>query len=224
MKHIYNKVWGLLVMLLALPFMSSCDNHIYEDASWRTWTPGMVYCTNGEIMSYEDCQKQGNTPEAVLFFVDKDDIISGKAYAVALDEYSAKEFIDPDTIYFEQGTSASTTAFDGESNTIALRYFDIQSPIAKAVSPKFFIPSVAEMYKMYVAKSVVNQTIEKCGGTPLPTSKDECWYWTSTECEGAAQDRAWRFSLTSGRFETADKHAQYATRPIISIRLNGEEE
>ena len=46
---------------------------------------------------------------------------------------------------------------------------------------------------------------------------------TSTEVAGAAQDRAWRYSLTSGRFEAADKHSQFATRPIISIRLNKEE-
>lgn len=53
--------------------------------------------------------------------------------------------------------------------------------------------------------------------------KNECWYWTSTECDGAETDRAWRYSLSSGRFEMADKHSSYATRPIISIKLNKEE-
>lgn len=161
----------IMGLLMSLPFVSSCDNHVYEDASWHSWTPGMVYCSNGEIMSYENCVSKGNTPEAVLFFVDKEGVFSGKAYAVALNDYPAKEFIDPDTTYFAQGTSADIMQFDGESNTVKLRYFQVQSPIAKSVSPKFFIPSVAEMYKLYVSKDVINSTIEKCGGMPLPLTK-----------------------------------------------------
>lgn len=161
----------IMGLLMSLPFVSSCDNHVYEDASWHSWTPGMVYCSNGEIMSYENCVSKGNTPEAVLFFVDKEGVFSGKAYAVALNDYPDKEFIDPDTTYFAQGTSADIMQFDGESNTVKLRYFQVQSPIAKSVSPKFFIPSVAEMYKLYVSKDVINSTIEKCGGMPLPLTK-----------------------------------------------------
>lgn len=57
----------IMGLLMSLPFVSSCDNHVYEDASWHSWTPGMVYCSNGEIMSYENCVSKGNTPEAVLF-------------------------------------------------------------------------------------------------------------------------------------------------------------
>lgn len=213
----------IMGLFLSIPFVSSCDNHVYEDASWHSWIPGMVYCSNGQIMSYEDCVSNGNKPEAVLFFVDHNNVISGKVYAVTLDDYPSKEFLDLDTTYFAQGTSANILQFDGESNTIKLRYFHVQSPIAKSVSPKFFIPSVAEMYKMYASKDIVNKTIQKCGGTPLPSDKEECWYWTSTECDGAETDRAWRYSLTSGRFEMADKHCSYATRPVISIRLNKEE-
>lgn len=103
--------------------------------------------------------------------MDKEGVFSGKAYAVALNDYPDKEFIDPDTTYFAQGTSADIMQFDGESNTVKLRYFQVQSPIAKSVSPKFFIPSVAEMYKLYVSKDVINSTIEKCGGMPLPLTK-----------------------------------------------------
>lgn len=161
----------IMGLLMSLPFVSSCDNHIYEDASWHSWMPGMVYCSNGEIMSYENCVSKGNTPEAVLFFVDKEGVFSGKAYAVALNDYPDKEFIDPDTTYFAQGTSADIMQFDGESNTVKLRYFQVQSPIAKSVSPKFFIPSVAEMYKLYVSKDVINSTIKKCGGMSLPLTK-----------------------------------------------------
>lgn len=65
-------------------------------------------------------------------FVDKEGVFSGKAYAVSLNDYPDKEFIDPDTTYFAQGTSADIMQFDGESNTVKLRYFQVQSPIAKA--------------------------------------------------------------------------------------------
>lgn len=218
-----RKINNLFAALFSLLVLCACDNHIYEDASWHSWVPGMVYCTNGEIMSYESCVSNGNTPEAVLFYVSNDGSTSGKAYAVALQDYPAKEFIDPDTTYFAQGTSADIAKYDGESNTVALRYYPIDSPIAQSVSPKYFIPSVAEMYMLYVSKSVVNVTIQKCGGDLLPIDKEDCWYWTCTECEGAESDRAWRYSLSSGRFESADKHSPYATRPIISIRLNNEE-
>ena len=51
-----------------------------------------------------------------------------------------------------------------------------------------------------------------------------CWYWTSTEQDGAQVDRAWRFSLYSARFESADKHASFPTRPIMMIRLNKAEQ
>lgn len=218
-----RKINHLLTALTTLLLFCACDNHTYEDASWHSWTPGMVYCTNGEVMSYETCVSNGNMPEAVLFYVDNGGSISGKAYAVSLEDCSPNEFIDSDTTYFAQGTSADIAKYDGESNTVALRYYPIGSPIAQSVNPKYFIPSVAEMYMLYVSKSVVNGTILKCGGDLLPIDKEDCWYWTSTECEGAENDRAWRYSLSSGRFESADKHCPYAIRPIISIRLNNEE-
>lgn len=207
-----------------IPFFTSCDDHIYEDESWHRWTPGMIYCTNGEINTYEEILNNGNIPEAVIFYVDTKNEINGKAYAVCIDEYPYRAFSDPDTIYAAQGTSADITTYDGEKNTTALRHSEIASPIAKTVNPKYFIPSVGEMYKMFTAKEIINPIIEVCGGTPIPINEEECWYWTSTECAGSESDRAWRYSLTSGRFESADKHTEYATRPILTIRLNLEEE
>ncbi len=206
-----------------LPFLVSCDNHTYEDLSWHSWTPGMVYCTNGDVVSYERCVADGNTPEAVLFYVDSDGETSGKAYAVSLKEYERKAFSDPDTTYLSQGTSANILQYDGETNTTTLRYAQVSSPLAKSVNPRYFVPSVAEMYKLYVARTVVNTTIRKCHGDVLPTGNEDCWYWTSTECEDAQTDRAWRYSLYSGRFESADKHSELPVRPIMLIRLNNAE-
>lgn len=216
-----NKILAGLVAML--PFVTSCDNHTFEDYSWHSWAPGMVYCTNGDVVTYEKCMADGNVPEAVLFYVDKNDETSGIAYAVSLKEYEGKAFSDPDTTYFVQGTSANIVQYDGETNTTSLRYNQIASPLAKSVNPKYYVPSVAEMYRLYVARDVVNTTISKCNGDVLPINNESCWYWTSTECEAAQTDRAWRYSLYSGRFESADKHFEYPFRPIMLIRLNNAE-
>lgn len=214
----------LFVVMVSTMFFTSCDEHFEEDFSWHSWQPGMVYSTNGDVTTYEKCIADGNTPEAVLFYIDSNDEISGIAYAVSLNDMGMDAFSNPDTVYIDQGTSTDITVCDGETNTTALRYGKIESPIALGVPAKYFIPSVGEMYKLYVARNIVNGTIEKCHGTKLPVDSVDCWYWTSTECEGASTDRAWRFSLYSGRFESTDKHASLPVRPIMMIRLNKEEQ
>lgn len=213
-----------LVAIVATMIFTSCDEHLEEDFSWRSWQPGMVYCTNGEVSTYDRCIADGNIPEAVLFYIDATDAISGVAYAVSLKDSPANAFCNPDTIYVTQGTSADISACDGETNTTAMRYGKIASPVAASIQDKYFIPSVSEMYKLFVARNVVNQTIERCGGDILPIDNVDCWYWTSTECEVATTDRAWRFSLYSGRFESTDKHSAFPVRPILMIRLNKEEQ
>ena len=218
--RIVSSLWSAL---LAAFLLISCDEHFEEDFSWHSWQPGMVYCTNGDVAAYDKCIADGNTPEAVLFYVDYRDETAGIAYAVSLKDTGMDAFSNPDTICVPQGTSADITACDGEANTTAMRYGKIDSPIATIIQDKYYIPSVGEMYKLYLSKYIVNNTIERCGGDILPINADSCWYWTSTECEGAATDRAWRFSLFSGRFESTDKHTCLPVRPILMIRLNKEE-
>lgn len=222
MKNFRLSITGILCMVITL--LSSCDNHVFEDETWHRWRPGMIYCTNGEINTYEEVLSKGNTPEAVIFYVDYDDKIDGTAYAVCIKEHNPWAFSDPDTTYVEQGTSADISTFDGEKNTTAMRSKDISSPLAESLNPKYFIPSVAEMYQLYLARDIVNPIIINCEGNPIPIDKEDCWYWTSTECAGANSDRAWRYSLSAGRFESADKHQSFASRPILTIRLNHEEE
>lgn len=217
----FNKGFVMIAtIVLSMTLFISCDEHEVEDLSWKSWELGMVYATNGKISSYERCIAEGNTPEAVLFYIDNSKESDVIAYAVTLKDCPKAEFSDPDTIYLSQGTSADYGLMDGESNTSILRYGVIGSPIAQNVHPRYFIPSVAEMYKLYNASLLVNYVIGQCGGDVLPVNDKRCWYWTSTECEGQKKDRAWCFSLYSGRFESADKHQRYATRPIMKIRLN----
>lgn len=74
-----NHIHFIIAALAALVF-TSCDDHIIEDASWHSCTPGMVYSTKGDVATYEQYIKKGNTPEAVLFYVDNANKINGIAY------------------------------------------------------------------------------------------------------------------------------------------------
>lgn len=135
--RIYNY---LFCVMAASILITSCDEHEQEDLSWHSWQPGMVYCANGEVTDFDKCMADGNTPKAVIFYIDDTGEIPGKAYAVSLHDNWQEAFSDPDTIYVAQGTSADITAYDGEENTTALRYGKIESPMATAVSDKYFIP------------------------------------------------------------------------------------
>ena len=175
-----SKLKYMLGIVAVSSLLVSCDNHIIEDYSWHSWKPGMVYCTNGDVGSYEECVAKGHQPEAVIFYVDSNNETDGAAYAVALRDSYEGAFEDTDTVYSAQGTSADITELDGETNTTALRYFQIQSPIAQNVAAKYFIPSVAEMYKLYAARNVVNSVIEQCGG-------DRCLQMIKTAGTGQAR-------------------------------------
>ena len=60
----------LFCALAASLLFTSCDEHEMEDLSWHSWQPGMVYCANGEVTDFDKCMADGNTPEAVIFYID----------------------------------------------------------------------------------------------------------------------------------------------------------
>lgn len=80
-----------------------------------------------------------------------------------------------------------------------------------------YVPSVAQMRLLYAARGIINPVIEKCGGDPLPTEADECWYWTSTEVEGQQTVKAWLYSTASGAMQETPKTQAHKVRPIITI-------
>ena len=77
-----------------------------------------------------------------------------------------------------------------------------------------YIPSVAQMRLLYSAQTVINPIIEKCGGDPLPTEADECWYWTSTEVEGQQTVKAWLYSTASGTMQETPKTQRIKCVPL----------
>lgn len=136
--------------------------------------------------------------------------------------------IDPvvfsDSIGVSQGTSSDLTAYDGNTNTFALYgTTEVYSPLAEKVfdiwryGQSAYIPSVAQMRLLYHAKATVNPVIEACGGTPLPDTPDDSWYWTSTEVSGQQTAKAWLYSVGSGAMQETPKTQAHKARAIITL-------
>lgn len=184
--------------------------------------PGHILCVDGMALPYSEYEHSGKQAIAVVFHTGSDGETEGNGYAVYLWDMAPKAFAD--SLGVEQGTSADITAYDGNANTFALyKSEETVSPMAEAVfalwkyGQSAYVPSVAQMRLLYAVQSVINPVIEKCGGDPLPTEADECWYWTSTEVEGQQTAKAWLYSTSSGAMQETPKTQAHKMRPIITI-------
>ncbi len=215
MKTILFSLLGILTILL-----SSCDAHKdFPDTSMR---PTHILCTDGKVVSLADYRSSDKKAIAVVFHVNHNADIEGNGYAVYLWDIDPVAFAD--SLNVSQGTSADLTAFDGNTNTFSIySTTDTGSPLADKVfdiwqyGQSAYIPSVAQMRLLYSAKSTVNPIIEECGGTPLPDTPDDCWYWTSTEVSGQQTAKAWLYSMGSGAMQETPKTQAHKARPIITL-------
>ena len=207
-------------MLLALPLVvTSCDDHEHLDTALHI---GHVVCSDGSTLSVEECEKMHKEPVAVVFSVSADGE-DGEGLAVGLRELSPVEFSD--TLGVAQGTSADTEKKDGNANTYAM-YSNNKagSPLADAVfsvwryGQSAYIPSVAEMRLLYAALPIVNPLLARCGGDPISSHDDGCWYWSSTEVSGQASAKAWLYSLGTGAMQETPKTEAHPARVIITLR------
>jgi hypothetical protein len=211
---------GLCIMAGGALLTTSCDEHRdYPDTSIKM---GQVLCTDGNVLTVDEVERQGKEPIAVVFYARSSDSTEGNGYAVYLHDIAPAELAD--SIGFAQGTSADISAYDGNSNTFAIyATTSCGSPAAQAVFDMWrygqsaYIPSVAEMKLLYLAKSIVNPIIEKLGGDALPDSADNVWYWTSTEVSGQTTAKAWLYSLGSGAMQETPKTQAHKVRPIITL-------
>ena len=211
--------FGLFALALTVA-LASCDGH-HEiiDTSMKV---GHVLCTDGRVMALEDCDRQGKEPIAVVFHLHNDEKMEGNGYAVYLRDLPDEAFAD--SVGVAQGTSADLYAHDGNANTYEMyANSGCGSPAANAVFSMWrygqsaYIPSVAQMRLLYVAKPYINHVIEKCGGEPLPDEADEVWYWTSTEVTGQETSKAWLYSLGSGAVQETPKLQSHKVRPIVTL-------
>ena len=183
---------------------------------------GHILCTDGKTMSYEDYQASGKQAIAVVFSINQREEMEGKGYAVYLWDIAPKAFAD--SMGVSQKTSADLSAYDGNTNTFSLYSAkNVRSPLAMSVvdlwryGQSAYIPSVAQMRLLYLAKDAINPLILKCGGTPIPDEDDDCWYWTSTEVKEQETAKAWLYSLGSGAIQETPKSQAHKSRAIITI-------
>ena len=87
-------------------------------------------------------------------------------------------------------------------------------PSAGKVSKKICQSELIE--HTYNVKSYVNPYLIDCGGTVKPDTPNG-WYWTSTEVEDQAENKAWLYSLVSGAMLETSKIQEHRVRPIITV-------
>lgn len=227
LKVKWNRAWKMLrcnyfclFSLVLSVALASCDGH-HEiiDTSMQV---GHVLCTDGRVMPFEECERLDKEPIAVVFHLGYDEKTEGKGYAVYLRDLSNEAFAD--SVGVAQGTSADLYAHDGNANTYEMYACNgCGSPAANAVFAMWcygqsaYIPSVAQMRLLYVAKPYINHIIERCGGEPLPDEADEVWYWTSTEVSGQETSKAWLYSLGSGAVQETPKLQSHKVRPVVTL-------
>lgn len=227
LKRRWQRRWkmfrnGCLYLAIGLTATTLCSCDAHRDFPDTTMKVGHVVCTDGSVMTADDCEAHGKEPIAVVFYINNDEEMEGHGYAVYLKDTDSEAFSD--SIGVSQGTSADLSAFDGNLNTYALfSSTACQSPIAQSVfalwryGQSAYIPSVAQMRLLYQAKGSINLVIERLCGTPLPDSPDESWYWTSTEVAEQETAKAWLYSVASGAIQETPKTQAHKVRPIITI-------
>lgn len=86
--------------------------------------------------------------------------------------------------------------WDGRLNTENLKKQGLNSQIE--LRPGEYIPSLAELYLIYLNRKKLNEALEFVGGQALA----DLWYWSSTECDPFD---AWDLYLYNGNTDYSNK-------------------
>ena len=109
---------------------------------------------------------------------------------------------------FIQDWHEAAADWDGQAGTDDLK--NILHPGIK-LDEKEFIPSLGQLYFIYLHFNEINKALEAVGGEPLRND----WYWSSTEYSAAS---AWYLGLNSGcMFSCAKAATQYRVRPVSAF-------
>ena len=74
----------------------------------------------------------------------------------------------------------------------------------------WYIPSIGELYVMYLMKDAINEALEYTNRTPI----QDTWYWSSTETYATY---AWILYFNYGYFNTYSKTSEYSVRPVSAF-------
>ena len=101
--------------------------------------------------------------------------------------------------------------WNGKANTEHLKAIGLNKKIELAAGE--YIPSLGEMYLIYLNRKALNQALELIGSDPI---KDD-WYWTSTEYSAT---NAWLLSLNGGYVGNGAKASStLRVRPVSAFIL-----
>lgn len=206
-------------VLLITGALAACDAHIEEPD--KTVRPGHVLCVDGKAVPYSEYENSGKQAIAVVFHTYSDGETEGNGYAVYLWDMTPKALPTASvSSRVRRRTLLHTTGMRTRSPCTIRKKRPrrwLKPFCLVEIRTERLYPSVAQMRLLYSAQTVINPIIEKCGGDPLPTEADECWYWTSTEVEGQQTVKAWLYSTASGTMQETPKTQAHKVRPIITI-------
>lgn len=208
-----------MLALIGIAVTSCDDHHPVMDTSMKV---GDILCTDGQTLNYTEWKKSGKEGIGIVFHINNDTAITGRGYAVYLNDLKPEVFAD--SLGVKQGTSADVKSHDGNQNTYAIMSTkDVSSPMANAVFEMWkygqsaYIPSVAQMRLLHSSRGSINGLLASIGGEPITDEADGCWYWTSTEVSGQEASKAWLYSLSQGAMQETPKNQAHKVRPIITI-------
>ena len=148
--------------------MTSCDDH---EAIDKNIYVGHVLCSDGHVTSYEECQKQGKEPVAVVFYTSRETTEDGDGLAIGLREIPAVAFSD--TLGVNQGTSTDTDSKCGNANTFALYSNNkAESPLAEEVFSVWRYGQSAYLYPQCSGNASAPCLLGYC-------QSDDCPLWWS---------------------------------------------
>ncbi|MDD5862622.1 MAG: hypothetical protein PUD15_08750 [Prevotella sp.] len=204
--------------------LTACDDHEVADLSPHI---GYVLCDDNSYMDTTAFLAQDTRKAAGVIFALKTE--DHPVLAVNLHEISG---MFCDTLGLSNGTSGSTAAYDGRSNTTAMiDSYDSKtghgSPIAMTAQTfhsdgqSEFIPSVAEMRMLIKAAGTINPVLKRLGGTVINTTAtgnvDDTWYWTSSEDSTSNNKAAWLCSAANGGILSTLKTSVHKVRSVVEV-------
>ena len=107
-----------------------------------------------------------------------------------------------DKTYYIESYDDAVNDMDGFADTGYLR--SVLNPKIK-LADNWYIPSLGEMYRIFINKKIINEALDYANGDRLQYS----WYWTSTEYSATS---AWSLYLNDGLAYTWLAKASYSGR------------
>ena len=142
--------------------------------------------------------------------------LGSKSIAVALKDAADGEETtltdsEDETDYsgYIDNTTDAVADWNGENNTKHLIQIGLSDNIK--LDPGQYIPSVGELYLIYLHKKTLNKALEEVGGEPIASD----WYWTSTELSASV---AWLLDLSHGSMGYGTKSTgTFRVRPVSAF-------